>query len=97
MMYEITIQHYGRKLITRDGPTQGLLEWPQHVWTKITSRPLGRVRAIALANAQDTHATVQPWMTADVIHDNGQPPQIPSGWYSPDAQIAGWKASQQAK
>jgi hypothetical protein len=88
IMYEVAIHHYGRKLITRDGPAQGLLEWPAHCWGRITARPIGLARAKALADAQITHATVQPWMSADVVYDNGKPPLVPEGWYSPDAQTA---------
>ena len=87
-MYEVAIHHYGRKLITRDCPAQGLLEYPQHVWGRITSRPIGLARAKALADAQDTHATVQAWMSADVVYSNGKAPNVPVGWYAPNAQMA---------
>lgn len=88
-MYEVAIHHYGRRLITRDGPCQGLLEWPQHQWGRITARPVGLARAKALADAQETHATVQPWMTAEVVYSNGKTPLVPAGWYPPDAQQIG--------
>ncbi len=84
--YEVSIHAYGRKRITRDGPCQGLLEWPQHQWARITARPLGLARAKALADAQPGHATVQVWQTADVAYDNGKPPTIPAGWYPATAQ-----------
>lgn len=87
-MYEVAIHHYGRRRITRDGPAQGLLEWPDHQWGRITPRPVGLARAKALADAQPTHATVQPWMTADVVYDNGKAPLVPEGWYPAEAQIA---------
>lgn len=87
-MYEVAIHQYGRRLITRDGPCQGLLEWPEHVWGTITPRPIGLARAKALADAQDTHATVQPWMTADVAYDNGKAPTVPAGWYPATAEVA---------
>jgi len=87
-MYEVAIHHYGRKLITRDGPAQGLLEWPAHQWGRITPRPIGLARAKALADAQETHATVQIWMTAEVVHSNGKAPLVPAGWYPADAQMA---------
>jgi len=87
-MYEVAIHQHGRQLITRDGPAQGLLEWPQHVWGRITARPLGLIRAKALADAQSTHATVQVWMTADVVYDNGKSPTVPAGWWPASAQIA---------
>lgn len=80
-MYEVAIHHYGRRLVTRDGPAQGLLEWPQHQWARITTRPIGLARAKALADAQPTHATVQPWMTADVAYDNSKAPAVPEGWW----------------
>lgn len=85
-MYEVATHEYGRKLITRDGPAQGLLEWPHHRWGRITPRPLGLARAKALADAQPIHATVQFWMTAEKVYDNGKPPGIPAGWYPPEAQ-----------
>lgn len=85
-MYEVAIHTYGRKLITRDCPAQGLLEWPKHCWGRITRRPIGLERAKALADAQDTHATVQVWGTAEKHYDNGKPARVPSGWYPPDAQ-----------
>lgn len=88
MMYEVAIHSYGRRLITREGPAQGLLEWPDHQWGRITQRPIGLARAKALADAQDTHATVQLWMTAEKVYDNGKPPSVPAGWYPPDAQFA---------
>ncbi len=47
MMYEVAVHYYGRKCITRDGPAQGLLEWPQHNWGRITPRPIGLARARA--------------------------------------------------
>lgn len=80
-MYEVSTHYYGRKLITRDCPTQGLLEWPQHKWIRITARPLGFERAKALADAQPMHATVQVWQTADVQYSNGKQPAVPDGWY----------------
>lgn len=88
MRYEVSTRAYGRKRITRDGPCQGLLEWPASVWTRITPRPVGLTRARALADAQATHATVQPWGAADVVYDNGVAAQVPAGWYPPTAVIA---------
>jgi hypothetical protein len=88
MMYEVSAGYYGRKLITRDGPCQGLLEWPQYVWRRLTSRPIGLARAKALADAQSTRATVNPWMSAEVAYTNGKPFAVPEGWYQPEAQIA---------
>jgi hypothetical protein len=88
MMYEVATHHYGRRLITRDGPCQGLLEWPAHQWARITARPLGLTRAKALDDAQQTHATVQVWMTADVVYSNNKEPMVPIGWYPADATKA---------
>jgi len=85
-MYEVAIRTYGRRLITRDGPAQGLLEWPDSRWNRITPRPISLKRAIALADAQSTHATVQIWDTADKVHDNGKPPLVPAGWWPASAQ-----------
>ena len=87
-MYEVAIHHYGRKLITSDCPAQGLLEWPQHVWGRITPRPIGLARAKALADAQETHATVQFWTSAEKAYDNGKAPLVPAGWHPPHAQYA---------
>jgi hypothetical protein len=88
-MYEVAIHSYGRRLITRDGPAQGLLEWPAHQWGRITPRPIGLKRAKALADAQGQHATVQIWMTAEVVYDNGKPPAVPDGWWPATAQHCG--------
>jgi hypothetical protein len=87
-MYEVATHHHGRRLITRDGPAQGLLEWPEHRWATITPRPLGLARAKALADQQETHATVQVWQTADVAYSNGKAPQVPAGWYPATATTA---------
>lgn len=88
MMYEVAIHSYGRRRITRDGPCQGLLEWPAHVWGRITARPIGLARAKALADAQAQHATVQIWMTAEKVYDNGKAPAVPDGWWPATAQTA---------
>lgn len=87
MMYEVATHTYGRKLITRDGPAQGLLEWPQHQWVRITNRPIGLVRAKVLADAQESHATVQMWMTAEVVY-SGKAPLVPAGWYPAELELA---------
>ena len=84
-MYEVAIHHYGRRLITRDGPAQGLLEWPQHMWARITPRPIGLARAKKLADEQSTHATVQIWLSADKVHDNRKKPAVPEGWWPASA------------
>lgn len=83
--YEVSIHEYGRRLITRDGPCQGLLEFPQHKWTRITPRPLGLKRAQTIADAQSQHAVVTVWMSAEKVYDNGKRPSIPDGWWPPDA------------
>jgi hypothetical protein len=86
--YEVAVHEHGRKLIRGGGPCAGLLEWPQHKWTKITPRPIGLARATALANEQVGHATVQVWQTADVVYDNGKRPTVPDGWWPADAVVA---------
>ncbi len=86
--YQVHVHEYGRRLITRDGPCQGLLEWPQHQWCIISPRPLGLKAAIALAQTQTTHAVVTLYMDAEMVHDNCKVPIVPTGWYPPDAQIA---------
>lgn len=87
-MYEVARRFYGRKLITRDGPTQGLLEWPQSKWERITPRPVGLARAKALAAAQPGHAVVTHWCSSEKVYDNGKPPIVPAGWYPADAVAA---------
>ena len=52
-MYEVATHKYGRKRITSDCPAQGLLEYPQHCWTRVTDRPIGIARAKTLADAQE--------------------------------------------
>lgn len=84
----MAVHGYGRRLITRDGPCQGLLEWPAHTWGKISTRPMGLKAAIALADAQSQHAVVTRYCSAERVHDNGKPPAIPQGWYPPEAQTA---------
>lgn len=88
-MYEVAVHSYGRRLITRDGPCQGLLEWPQHQWARITPRPIGLARARALADKQGQHAVVCVWMSADKVYDNGKHPSIPDGWWPASAEHAG--------
>lgn len=88
-MYEVAIHHYGRRLITRDGPAQGLLEFPASQWGRITPRPIGLARAKSLADAQATHATVQFWGSSDKVYDNGKKPLVPAGWWPATAQHAG--------
>lgn len=85
-MYEVAIHQHGRKRITKDCPAQGLLEWPQHKWTRITNRPIGLARARALADQQEIHATVQVWQTSEVVYSNGKKPGVPAGWLPADAQ-----------
>jgi hypothetical protein len=90
-MYAVATRHYGRKLITSGGinnPMGGLLDYPKSVWTQITKRPIGLERAIALANAQDTYATVQPWGMGETTYYNGKAPLVPAGWYPSNAQTA---------
>jgi hypothetical protein len=85
MRYEVSIHEHGRKRITRDCPAQGLLEWPAHKWTRITSRPLGLDAATRLASEQAVHAVVNGWQTADKFFDNGKRPGVPKGWEPADA------------
>ena len=78
--YQVHVHGYGRKLITRDGPAQGLLEWPAHTWRTISTRPM--------ADAHPHHAVVMLWMDAEKVHDNGKAPELPAGWYPAKAQRA---------
>jgi hypothetical protein len=84
--YQVHVHGYGRKLITSNCPAQGLLEWPQHVWGVISTRPMGLKAAIEMADAQPQHAVVTLWMDAEKVHDNGKAPAIPAGWYPAEAQ-----------
>lgn len=86
--YQVHVHGYGRKLITRDCPSQGLLEWPQHMWRIISTRPMGLDAAVALADAQTYHAVVTLWMDAEKVHDKGKAPELPKGWYQAEAQMA---------
>ena len=85
MMYEVNLHYHGRRLITRDGPAHGLLEFPQHKWVRITARPIGLARAKTLADAQSQHAAVNVWRTAETVYDNGKPPAVPEGWWPASA------------
>ncbi len=87
--YEVAIHGYGRRLCRRGGPCEGLLNWPEHTWGTISTRPMGLKAAIALADAQPQHAVVTVWMSAEKVHDNGKPPAVPDGWYPAEAQMAG--------
>lgn len=78
--YEVATREYGRPRITREGPCQGLLDWPRSKWTRITPRPVGLARARALAEQQGHHAVVCVWQTAEKVYDNGKPPALPQGW-----------------
>lgn len=86
--YDVHVHGYGRRLCQKDGPCQGLLNWPEHKWGRISTRPLGLKSAIALADAQSQHAVVTFYMSSEEVHDNGKPPAIPYGWWPPDAQTA---------
>jgi len=86
--YEVAIHGYGRKLCRRDGPAQGLLDWPAHTWGTISTRPMGLKAAMALADAQTQHAVVTLWMSAEQVYDNGKAPAVPEGWWPPDARMA---------
>lgn len=79
--YEVAIHFYGRKRITSDCTAQGLLEWPQHLWKRITNRPLGLANAVVLADAQSQHAVVCAWATSEKIYDNLKPASVPQGWF----------------
>lgn len=84
-MYEVAVHDYGMKTVTEGGINNpcGGLRFPKHRWTRITPRPLGLKRAIALADSQSQHATVCVWRCAGVVHDNGKPPGVPEGWGAP--------------
>lgn len=78
-MYEVATREHGRPIVKR-GPCEGLPDWPRSRWTRITPRPIGLVRARALASAQDRHAVVCVWQSAEKVFDNGKAPALPAGW-----------------
>lgn len=79
MRYEVSVHEYGRPMVQR-GPMAGCRDFPTHKWTRITPKPLGLVRATALADEQPLHAVVTPWQTAGTVYDNGKAPGLPDGW-----------------
>lgn len=85
--YEVAIHYHGRRLCRRGGPCEGLLNWPEHKWGTVSTRPLGLKAAIALADAQPMHATVTR-MSAEKVYDNGKAPAVPDGWWPAEAQVA---------
>lgn len=87
MMYDVFIHGRGRKVV-RNGPMQGVLDFPANHWERLTSRPLGFDRAKQLADLQDCHAVVAVYSTSQKIYDNGKPPYVPQGWRSPQALTA---------
>ena len=87
--YEVAVHGHGRPVCRRDGPCQGLLDWPRHRWTRITPRPVGLKRAKELADAQECHAVVCEWETSEKVHDNGKAPRVPKGWYPANAIMQG--------
>jgi hypothetical protein len=84
-MFYLYQHEYGRKLITRNGPAQGLLEWPKHEWTW-TQGYRSKAKAIAAARAHPIHARISIGHTADFIFDNGKEPGLPEGWWPATAQ-----------
>lgn len=78
-MYEVATHAHGRPVVKR-GPMEGLPNFEQHKWTRITARPVGLDRAKALADAQDGHAVVCEWQTTKKVYDNGKAPTLPEGW-----------------
>jgi hypothetical protein len=58
----------------------GCFDFPQHKHALITPRPVGIKRAKQLADAQDVHARVVPWMSSGVVYENGKNPGLPEGW-----------------
>lgn len=88
-MYEVAVHdHCGRMI---DGginnPLQGLLS-VKHTWARITPRPVGKARAVAMAERQPFHAVVCVWRTADKVYDNGKPARVPEGTWQPGARSA---------
>ncbi len=78
-MYEVAIHGYGRPIIKR-GPMAGCVGFEEHKWTRITARPIGLKRAKELADSQECHSVVLPWMSAGKVYDNGKEPHLPDGW-----------------
>ncbi len=79
-MYDVHIHGKGRPVV-RNGPMQGVLDWPKSEWQRLTTRPLGIERAKALADSQSCHAVVTKYSSSQKVHDNGKEPYLPAGWH----------------
>lgn len=87
MKYEVAIHWHGRRLV-QNGPAEGLLNWPEHKWTRVTRRPVGLRKAQALADSLPVRAVVCLWGTAQKVYDNGKAPGVPLGWWPATANTA---------
>lgn len=84
MTYEVHEHYYGRKPITRNGPCQGLLEWPQHKWISVL-RTRSWQKAVDRVEQSATHAVAceadcSPEYSSKV-HRNSRQPLVPEGWW----------------
>lgn len=88
-MYEVAVHDHCGRMVGGgvNNPCEGLLS-VKHTWTRITPRPIGKTRAVALADAQEFHSVVCVWMSSDKIHDNGKPARVPAGAWQPSARSA---------
>ena len=88
MLYEVHEHYYGRRLITKDGPCQGLLEWPEHKWVSVL-RTRSWQRAVERVKQSATHAVAceadcSPEHSAKA-YGNAREPLVPEGWWHPTA------------
>ena len=82
--YEVHEHYYGRPRVQHGG-AQGLPDFPQHKWVRITTRRLGLVSAKALADAREIHTVVMVANSNTKVYDNGKAPGLPQGWLPADA------------
>lgn len=89
LLYEVAVHSHGKRMVGGgcNNPCEGLLE-ERHEWVRITPRPIGLARAIALADSLPHHAVVCIWGSAEKAHDNGKPPRLPPGWWPATARSA---------
>ena len=72
MMYQVSAHHYGRGII-RNGPMSGCMGFQEHEWRGIGSSR-SKAKAIGMAQAHPTRATVVVMGTSTVVFDNLKSP-----------------------
>lgn len=75
MRYEVNAHKYGRPIIRKDCPMQGLPELPKHQWIRLNNRPMALDNAISLAKTCEYHTVVNEWFTTKIVFDNGKEPE----------------------